>query len=175
MPRTGSCWPSSTSFPGLFPGKEVGPSLRWLHCTGRCRNSWHRNLWTSYPEPVRQTCSRPRCNSFFQHMIWRKRWRFCLPRFLILFWVSSNCQVWAKGMPYRFQEHSHPNSLVTDIGNTWWRVLQTKAEDHYYMPVLGSRLLLKGRCYEVLLVKLIEFFLFSTSMTEIPPKVSWLW
>ena len=158
MPRTGSCWPSSTSFPGLFPGKEVGPSLRWLHCTGRCRNSWHRNLWTSYPEPVRQTCSRPRCNSFFQHMIWRKRWRFCLPRFLILFWVSSNCQVWAKGMPYRFQEHSHPNSLVTDIGNTWWRVLQTKAEDHYYMPVLGSRLLLKERCYEVLLVKLIEFF-----------------
>jgi len=28
---------------------------------------------------------------------------------------------------------------------TSWRVLQTKAEDHYYMPVLSSRVRLRGR------------------------------
>ena len=76
-------------------------------------------------------------------------------------------------MSYRFQEHSHPNTLVTDIGSTWWRVPQTKAEDHvYYMLVLSSRVRLKGRCYEVLFVKPIEFFWFSASMTEIPQE--WL-
>ena len=160
MPRTGSCW----------------PSLLWLHCTGRCRNSWHRNLWTSYPESVQQACSRPCCNSFFQDMIWRKRPRFCLPRFLLLLWLSSNCQVWAKGMTYRFQEHSHPNSLLRYIGNTWWRVLQTKAEDHYYMPVLSSRVRLKETVLWSTSCKTnIILFWFSASMTEIPPKVSWFW
>ena len=78
-------------------------------------------------------------------------------------------------MTYRFQEHSHPNSLLRYIGNTRWRVLQTKAEDHYYMPVLGSRVRLKGRCYEVPHVKPIAVFFFSASMAEIPPKVSWFW
>ena len=141
MPRTGSGW----------------PSLLWLHCTGRCRNSWQRNLWTSYPEAVRQPCSRPSCNYLFQHMIWRNSSCFCHP-FLLLFWLSGNCFDRVHGITYRFREHRHPNSLVTYTGNTWWRVLQTKAEDHYHMPVLGSRVRLKGQCYEVLLVKPIDFF-----------------
>ena len=156
MRRTRSCW----------------PSVLWLHCTGRSRNSWNRYLWTSYPDAVRQACNRrPCCNSFFQHMLWRNSSRFCHP-FLLLVWLSRSC-LGAKHMSYRFQEHSHPNSLVTDIGSTWWRVLQTKAEDHvYYMLVLSSRVRLKGRCYEVLFVKPIEFFWFSASMTEIPQE--WL-
>ena len=159
MPRTGSCW----------------PSLLWLHYTGRCRNSWQRNLWTSYPEAVRQPCSRPNCNYFFQHMIWRNSSCFCHP-FLLLFWLSGNCFDWGQGITYRFQEHRHPNSLVTYTGNTWWRVLQTKAEDHYHMPVLGSRVRLKGRCYEVLLVKPIDFFFdLVHQWRKFPPKMAWFW
>ena len=155
MPRKRSCW----------------PSVLCLHCTGRSRNSWNRNLWTSYPDAVRQACNRrPCCNSFFQHMLWQNSSRFCHP-FLLLFWLSRSC-FGAKHMPYCFQEHSHPNSLVNFIGSTWWRVLQTKAEDHYYMSVLGSRVRLKGRCYEVS-CKTNRIFFISASMTEIPPKVAW--
>ena len=157
MPRTGSCW----------------PLLLWIHCTGRSRNSWHRKFSTSSSEAVRRPCNRPGCNSFSRRILCRKPSRFCLP-FLLLFWISRSC-LGAKNMPYCFQEHRHPNSLVTHTGSTWWRVLQTKAEDYYYMPVLSSRVLLKGR-YEVPLAKPIEFFFwFSASMTEIPPKMAWFW
>ena len=158
MPRTGSCW----------------SLLLWLHCTGRSRNSWYRKFSTSSSEAVRRPCNRPGCNAFSRRILCRKPSHFVLP-VLLLFRISRSC-LGAKNMPYCFQEHRYPNSLVTDTGSTWWRVLQTKAEDHvYYMPVLSSRVRLKGRCYEVLFVKPIEFFLFSASMTEIPPKVSWFW
>ena len=140
MPRTGSCW----------------PLVLWLHCTGRSRNSRHRKLSTSFSEAVRQPCNRPGCNSFLRRILCRNTSRLGLP-VLLLFWISRSC-LGVKHMPYCFQEHRYPNSLVTDIGSTWWRVLQTKAEDHYYMPVVRSRVRLKGRWYEVLLSKPMEFF-----------------
>ena len=158
MPRTGSCW----------------PLVLWLHYTGRCRNSWHRKFSTSSSEAVRRPCNRPGCNAFSRHILYRKPSRFGLP-VLLLFWISRSC-LGAKNMPYCFQEHRHPNSLVTHTGSTWWRVLQTKAEDHYYMPVLSSRVRLKGTVLWSTSCKTnIILFWFSASMTEIPPKVSWFW
>ena len=154
MPRTGSCW----------------PSLLWLHCTGRCRNSWHRKFSPSSSESERRPCNSPGCNSFPGRILFRNTSRFGLP-VLLLFWISRSC-LGAKNMPYCFQEHRHPNSLVTDTGSTWWHVLQTKAEDHYYMPVLSSRVRLKG-WYEVPLAKPIElFFDLVHQWRKFPPK--WL-
>ena len=154
MPRTGSCW----------------PLVIWLHCIGRSRNSRHRKLSTSSSESVQQPCNRPGCNSFLRRILCRNTSRLGLP-VLLLFWISRSC-LEAKHMPYCFQEHRYPNSLVTYTGSTWWRVLQTKAEDHYYMPVLSSRV--RGGDMKPLFQNQF-FFWFRASMTEIPPKVAWFW